>query len=1029
MKRLLRTVWLIIVSPMFMGTLFIVLAVAMGIATFVENDFGAGAARGLIYGSWWFELLFLLAAINLAGQIIRHRLYRRKKISIFLFHTAFILIMAGAAITRYTGFEGVMHIRSGEEKDYCLTSDSYLGLRVEDRSGRLITEDYARFNIDEAASGKYHRKLVANRASGSVSLTRIIRNATEILADTPDGEPAVSLIITGTMGSYDNVIMRAGEKKQFGSRTVGFMSDEPVDIDIILREGAFFLVSGDNVTGVGMDGGENVGYMAGEEVPFRQMVIYSSSGLRIIPRTLTLSGMIRPVPADPSGVVTGMNAIEMRVVNGTDIRTVWLWEGKDEELSDMNVKSGDLSIALSLGHRRKPLPFTLRLDKFTLDRYPGSLSPSGYSSDVTVRDKVNGIEKSCLIYMNNILKHGGYRFYQSSYDTDEKGTVLSVQRDRAGIAVTYSGYGLMVLFMLISLMNPSSVFRTISGNYWVSSLRKASLFLLILVSSPVISPAMAQDFVADRKVADQFGSILVQDQKGRTKPLYTLSSDILRKVSRSNDFSGYSPMQVFLGFYFDFESWKDVPLISVRDKTIRNILGIKTDKAAFSDIIDLSARQGAYRLQGLVTEAHSQPLASRSGTDKELIRLDERVNICYMIYAGQFMRIFPLRDGRDKWGNIQEALQHAGSSSDSLFLETIMSSLYESMRSGRNSEALELIRLTREYQRTHTMYDIAGARKVRAEVIYYKLRIFERLFPVYLATGALMLLLLLFRVVFGCEWRELYMHIVTALLFAGFLVHSYGLGLRWYVSGHSPMSNGYETMIFISWVTMLAGFIFRGRSVFVLPATGVLSGLTLLVAHMSFMDPEITALVPVLQSYWLTLHVSVITGSYGFLGLGALLGLISLLLIALSNSGNTERTGKVVDELTVINYMSLTIGLYLLTTGTFLGAVWANESWGRYWGWDPKETWSLITIIVYSFVIHSGMIPALKDVYTFNLLSLFSVASVLMTFFGVNYYLSGLHSYAGGDPVPVPLFVYLSVAAVLLLAIVSHYKYSRLHKT
>jgi cytochrome c-type biogenesis protein CcsB len=250
--------------------------------------------------------------------------------------------------------------------------------------------------------------------------------------------------------------------------------------------------------------------------------------------------------------------------------------------------------------------------------------------------------------------------------------------------------------------------------------------------------------------------------------------------------------------------------------------------------------------------------------------------------------------------------------------------------------------------------------------------------------------------------------------------------MRWYIAGHSPMSNGYESMLFISWVTLLAGFIFSRRSVFALSATAVLAGMTLMVAHLSFMDPEITNLVPVLKSYWLTLHVSVITGSYGFLGLGAILGLITLILLVLSNGRNRERIANTIDELTVINYKTLTLGLFFLAIGTFLGAIWANESWGRYWGWDPKETWSLITIVIYSLVIHSRLIPGMKDIYTFNLLSLFAFSSVLMTYFGVNYYLSGLHSYASGDPVPVPVFVYVTILVLVTVSVAGYRKYRKL---
>jgi cytochrome c-type biogenesis protein CcsB len=309
--------------------------------------------------------------------------------------------------------------------------------------------------------------------------------------------------------------------------------------------------------------------------------------------------------------------------------------------------------------------------------------------------------------------------------------------------------------------------------------------------------------------------------------------------------------------------------------------------------------------------------------------------------------------------------------------------------------------------------------------LYYKLSIFEKLFPYYATIGLIMLIGLITMVIRERKEKFLFVKVLGWLLFIGFMFHTLGLGLRWYIAGHSPLSNGYESMIFISWVTLLAGFIFSRKSAFALSATAVLASMTLMVAHLSFMDPEITNLVPVLKSYWLTLHVSVITGSYGFLGLGAILGLITMILLALSNDKNRVRISNTIDELTVINFKTLTLGLYFLTIGTFLGAVWANESWGRYWGWDPKETWSLITIIIYSIVIHSRMIPGMKDIFTFNLISLFAFSSVLMTYFGVNYYLSGLHSYAAGDSVSIPSFVYISLILLTLLSFLAYSKYKK----
>ena len=394
----------------------------------------------------------------------------------------------------------------------------------------------------------------------------------------------------------------------------------------------------------------------------------------------------------------------------------------------------------------------------------------------------------------------------------------------------------------------------------------------------------------------------------------------------------------------------------------------------------------------------------------------------YMIYKGDFLKFFPLKDGTHNWTSADEALKTAAGKEDSLNLRTIIPLFSEAVQSGNVATARQISESVSGYQTRFAKYDLPSKSKTNAELLYYKLKIFERLFPFYATTGLIMLIGLIVMVIRGRKETSLFVKGLAWLLFAGFLFHTLGLGLRWYVAGHSPMSNGYESMIFISWVTLLAGFIFSRKSAFALSATAVLASMTLMVAHLSFMDPEITNLVPVLKSYWLTLHVSVITGSYGFLGLGAILGLITMILLVFSNDNNRERISSTIDELTIINFKTLTLGLYFLTIGTFLGAVWANESWGRYWGWDPKETWSLITIIIYSFVVHSRTIPGLKDIYTFNLLSLFAFSSVLMTYFGVNYYLSGLHSYASGDPVPVPSFVYLTVIALTGIFITGVFK-------
>jgi len=229
-------------------------------------------------------------------------------------------------------------------------------------------------------------------------------------------------------------------------------------------------------------------------------------------------------------------------------------------------------------------------------------------------------------------------------------------------------------------------------------------------------------------------------------------------------------------------------------------------------------------------------------------------------------------------------------------------------------------------------------------------------------------------------------------------------------------------MIYIAWTTMLAGMIFTRKSLGGLAATSVLAATILLVASLSYLDPEITPLVPVLKSYWLTIHVSLEAGSYGFLMLGAFIGLINLILMIFLNQENHKRIERIITEMNYLSEMTLIAGLVMISTGTYLGGVWANESWGRYWGWDAKETWALVTILVYAFILHMRFIPKLQGIYLYNLMTIFGWGSVIMTYYGVNYYLSGLHSYAAGDPVPIPDWVYIVIVSVFIIAGLAYWR-------
>jgi cytochrome c-type biogenesis protein CcsB len=911
-----------LISPVFMAVLFIVFAVAMAVATFLENDFGSAAAYNMVYNTRWFELILLLLAVNLVGQLIVFKLFKKERLPGALFHLAFIVMIIGAGITRYFGWEGSIHIRDGEEQNVCFSNEKYIGYIIKTSDGKILASHYDKYTMTSFSAENYKKRIRINDREYELALGKIIPNAIEKVYEGND------------------------------------------------------------------------------------------------------TGALKAVGVNPAEQNTGQNAFIFNLSQGNESETIYLWDKESEKVATGSCILDGTTFEIMYGSKAATLPFSIKLNAFILERYPGSMSPSGYKSDVVLIDKMANVEKPFMIYMNNILKYKGYRFYQSSFDKDEKGTILSVNNDMAGMFVTYTGYMLLFIFIIMSLLNKASVFHNVNAGYWQSRLRKSAPLIFLILFLSGYSTVDGQKLVPDKSVSEEFGKVLVQDQNGRTKPLFTLSNDILRKVTRENKFEGFTSMQVFLGIYLDFENWKDVPLISVSNKDLQSKLGIRGKYASFSELVDLKGN-GSYKISAEVNSAYSKAPGERSKTDKEVMKIDERINIVYMIYKGDFMKIFPLKDGTHNWGSPEAALQKALNKEDTAYLQGIIPVLSEALQTNNLSRIKQIENSVSSYQTRFSGYSLPSETRTNAELLYYKLNIFEKLFPFYATVGLIMLIGLITMVIRGSKKRSLFVTVLGWVLFAGFLFHTLGLGLRWYIAGHSPMSNGYESMIFISWVTLMAGFIFSRKSAFALSATAVLASMTLMVAHLSFMDPEITNLVPVLKSYWLTLHVSVITGSYGFLGLGAILGLISLILMSLSNDKNRERIAGTIDELTVINYRTLTLGLYFLTIGTFLGAVWANESWGRYWGWDPKETWSLITIIIYSIVIHSRLIPGMKDVFTFNLLSLFAFSGVLMTYFGVNYYLSGLHSYASGDPIPVPSFVYVAVIVLAALSFYANTKYRR----
>jgi len=845
-------------TPAMMGMLFVVFALSMAVATFLENDFGSSAAYSMVYDTRWFELILFLLSVNLIGQIINYNLLRRQKLPVAMFHLAFILMITGAGITRYFGWEGTMHIREGESQDKCYSTDKHLGYTLTDKSGKIVSSHSKKYSLTSVSADEYNRKILINNREYQLDLSRIIPNAAQEINASPSGEPVISLMVTRDMSSNDMIVLKKGEKKQSYGLMIGFEASGPTDMNVRLDSGNFYATSESEIGVMDMMAHSATPSVTGKSIAMQPMQLLNLKGISVVPQQLVSSGVFKAVAVNPKERETGQDAFIFNIFSGNDSKTVYLWDKKDAEFAEASCEIDGHTINIKYGSDLIKLPFSIKLKDFILERYPGSSSPSGYKSDVVLVDEANNIERPFLIFMNNILKYKGYRFYQSSFDRDEKGTILSVNHDMAGMLVSYSGYAMLMLFIILALINKKSLFYNINSGQWNSLIRKAAPVIIVLLMAG-ITEANAQKLVPDRKSAEEFGKVLVQDQKGRTKPLFTLSNDILRKVARESNFEGMSSMQVFLGLYLDFNNWKDYPVIRISNEDLRNRLGVRRKYAAFSDIINI--QDGSYKISEEVNNAYAKAPGERNKLDKEIMKVDERVNIVFMIYNGEFLKLFPLKDGTHDWGSAKTALSRAVSKDDSTYLKGIMPILAEAINNNNINNVRQVAQSVSDYQKRFAGYDLPSTSKTTIELLYYKMNVFEKLFPYYATIGLIMLIILISGVIQGRKEPSLFLKILEWLLMLGFIFHTAGLGLRWYIAGHSPMSNGYESMIFISWVTLLAGFIFSRKSAFALSATAVLASMTLMVAHLSFMDPEITNLVPVLKSYWLTLHVSVITGS------------------------------------------------------------------------------------------------------------------------------------------------------------------------
>lgn len=1062
----------ILISTRTMAVLLLAFAISMAVATFIENDYGTPTAKALIYEAKWFEAIMFLLILNFIGNIGRYRLWKREKWPILVFHLAFILIFIGGAITRYISFEGTMHIREGETSNEIVTDKHFFKIKIEEKGEQQNYHD-----VPYLMSPLHHDFQATYDFLGKekivVKALEYIQRKKDSLNVDNNGKEFLHLVSTSDMGGRQNIYLAEGEVQNINGTLVSYNRTAIEGaVEFQKKDGQLYIKTPTDAAYMTMATQATGTTKKDEFQPLVLRSLYTIDQLKLVIPEGTKRGKLVAYEGDKQKDKDVPDMLKVEVSGPKSKQIVDLVVEKGNPNNYKQIKVDGLDIMLGFGPKIYfTQPFALKLEKFVMETYPGSSSPSAYESHVRIVDE--GKETPYNIYMNHVLNYKGYRFFQASFDPDRKGTVLSVNHDFWGTLISYIGYAFLFLGMFVTMFWKGSRFWSLNQMLKTISKKKAAAVLLILLSfglnaqeidmhgtdgshkghshstetkpaspnkNPMVLDAdeMVKNITINKEHADKFGSLLVQNYEGRIVPANTQALDILHKLTLRSSFQDLDANQWFLAATIDPMFWAQVNIIKIETAgKVGKDLRAKTKATdeGFTSLIKLfpADKNGNLRfvLEDDYNDAFRKKASERTRYDEAVIKLNDKVQVLNGIMSYQYFRTVPVKnDPNHTWSSVMTPNFEADENAQAV-LGPYLSSVLLATQGGSWAKADAELKKVEEYQQKWGKNVVPSQTKVKIEVLMNKLDINFKLLIFYTIIGGL-LLVLGFAQLF--KPNRILNLIIKALIYIGaigYIFHFLGLVGRWYISGHAPWSNGYEAIIFISWVGISAGYALYRNSNTLIPAAGFLVAVIMMgFAHGgSALDPQITPLVPVLKSYWLVVHVAIITSSYGFFSLSMLIAMISLIFYVISNKETFKRhNDTTLKELAIVSEMSLNIGLLALTIGNFLGGIWANESWGRYWSWDPKETWAFISIMIYAFVIHMRLVPGLRGRYTFHVVTMFAFCSMVMTYFGVNYYLSGLHSYAKGDPIPLPLWVYISLGYMLILSIAAWFKYKKLNE-
>ncbi|RDU67699.1 cytochrome c-type biogenesis protein CcsB [Helicobacter didelphidarum] len=1039
----------------------LVYAIAIGWATFIEKDFGTLVANDVIYHSWWFEFLNVWLLINILGCMYKSAKINLK-VNVQIFHIALVIIIIGAGITRYFGFEGRMVLADGETSSFIASNDSFLNVLVSNDVGDdgtqsdiiplesfkkgydIMLSPYVRFSSFDLDTKEVFDKKLRIKSINVInySLASLFSEAAKEKKEVSDQEikekQKENHYVAKFEVEYDGItkemfLSNRGEirSERFGNRYVT-LSWGPKSIllpfslklekfEVLTYPGS--LLESSFASYVEVIDPEHTNYkykiFMNNVLDYRGYRFFQSeynverdengemkrdeTGMPIY------TGTILAVNNDPGKVPTYIGYTLMI------LGAIWLLFDNSSRFRKLSncVKSQKIFSVL--------IPFTISFFAISVPHVGFAQDSIQLSSEESLVK--NDMEKHLVLDSNNFflaLNESKKIESSSSQRKDEEN--ISKQTDTEDSEEVkkrleqFVAYNKSIeqknqkLEPLINDMSKEAIQKRVDG---LKKIPKKSLKI--------------------------FAKLQIQGMEGRVKLFDTYSDEVMRKIVGKTHIYGLDHNQFLLGIMVMPKDMAKLRFIKVKDPEIRKLLGV-LDKEYVSfedlfysdkldDVYDFATYHdqrlmgrflSAYKLYHFSNIARKKPEWERNEFDKEVLKLDEKMDMLLPYSIWDYMKIFP-EVGDDNW----KIMGNPHLSKD-LFTKYFYLSFITESRMGINLHEWKdfdtAIDLLHRYQRNTAGKLLLDSTHVKSELLLNQLNIFPVVEYFYLCIGILLFFIALIAIIVNKKIPKWLGKGLYSILLIAFLGHTLGLILRWYIGGHAPWSNPYESMLYIAWASALSGIIILRKSYFAMCGASFLAGMALVVAHWGFMDPYIGNLQPVLHSYWLNIHVAVIVASYGFLGLSLMLGVTNLILFIFRKESRPQIDKSIV-SLSAINEMSMIIGILMLIVGTFLGGVWANESWGRYWSWDSKETWSLVSVGVYACVLHVRLLRPLYLPYIFNVFAVLAFYSIIMTYFGVNYYLAtGLHSYARGDVGGINAKIYLALILTFLLIFISFFK-------